>query len=153
MDLLTGVIVALGGLWILGRISRFSPNHPVNAIGVQTGQTFAPSPTIDEETANVPGGAMIAGEPLDSTICCHDHPATSPLPGPSQAVPGVGVTSPNRLRPTPIAPRPLPRFPVARPVAVPMQTRFGTVVQPATQQPRILPATFGTPTLRRVFGL
>lgn len=61
-----GVILAVvGGVWIIGRVSRLSPNHPVNAVPALLPVSSPSQPsTVNgtwQETAQLPG-ELIAGE-------------------------------------------------------------------------------------------
>lgn len=71
------VLAVIGGVWIVGRLSRLSPNHPTNALGFQlkisVGGADAyiaqppdyqdmglyPSLGPGEETAQISGGIVI----------------------------------------------------------------------------------------------
>lgn len=60
------VLLVIGGLWLVGRISRRSPNHPANAVPALLAQqpaqvSFSGSVTAADETAQIQG-SMILGE-------------------------------------------------------------------------------------------
>jgi hypothetical protein len=65
MNALATILAVLGGVWLVGRISRRSPNHPVNSIPLLMPQVQPQQPAADngtwQETANLPG-SLVAGE-------------------------------------------------------------------------------------------
>ena len=65
MKILGTILAVIGGVWIVGRISRRSPYHPVNAIPslIPVVQPQQPAPVHGtwQETANMPG-SLVAGE-------------------------------------------------------------------------------------------
>src|SRR5438270_11903238 len=68
-----GVVIALGGLWVVGRISRGFSSHPINQRGASRFSAYAPdvqselmdSSGVSDETAQEPG-AFVLGEPDDA---------------------------------------------------------------------------------------
>jgi len=71
------VLAVIGGVWIVGRLSRLSPNHPANALGFQLkisvggGEAYIaqrpdyqdmglyPSLGPGDETAQIAGGFVV----------------------------------------------------------------------------------------------
>lgn len=146
--LIAGLVV--GGIWLLGRISRLSPSHPSNLIAA-TSQTTVSDATQADDTANL-AGALVAGE---GTFCCgQDHPIGAPLPAKpySLAVPSV-QTAPFPSRLGVGGGTTLPRTPVRSAPAM-RPTRFGTVVltpqRLATSQ--IQPTNTGTAPRPRILN-
>jgi hypothetical protein len=64
MRALTTILAVIGGVWVVGRISRRSPNHPANAIPqllpIAKPQAYPVDGTF-QETAQIQG-SLIAGE-------------------------------------------------------------------------------------------
>lgn len=63
MEFWEGALLVVGGIWLIGRISRNSPNHPVNSVA----SAIALSGTQQNLTnmTNTSGSvAVVAGEPL-----------------------------------------------------------------------------------------
>lgn len=65
MRTLGTILAIIGGVWVVGRISRRSPNHPANLLPslIPTVQPQQPANTEGtwQETANIPS-SMILGE-------------------------------------------------------------------------------------------
>jgi hypothetical protein len=65
MRTLGTILAVIGGVWVVGRISRRSPNHPINAIPalipVASSETVYPVDGPSQETAQIQG-SLIAGE-------------------------------------------------------------------------------------------
>ena len=63
MEWWEGAILVVGGVWLIGRISRQSPNHPVNSVAqaVAVSQTQQNLTTMTNTSGSV---AVVAGEPL-----------------------------------------------------------------------------------------
>lgn len=58
------IIAGIAGLWVVGRISRRSPHHPINFVPPQVSKANIPgTPQISsaEETYQIPGG-LVAGD-------------------------------------------------------------------------------------------
>lgn len=138
MDPLVTAVLVIGGIWILGRVSRFSPQHPANLIQpgaapATAGNTWGTGVSFDTAQHSDP---TVAGEPLDSTICCSDSPAHPPAAAPTIVAP----RNPVRF-PVDEGGRPLPvRF-----VAQPVRSRIGFVTLP----PQRVPTATPRPTLGR----
>ncbi len=49
------ILAIIGGVWIVGRLSRRSPNHPINSIGFQLKLGLSSRAAIPVSTAVDPG--------------------------------------------------------------------------------------------------
>jgi hypothetical protein len=134
MELWEGAILVVGGIWLIGRVSRQSPNHPVTAAlnassslqsaGATPGITLNPPSTPSLETGDQmqSTGGLVAGEPLETPL-----PTVANLPTPpTQAQP---KPAPVRVGMAPSTPRPVGARPLPPVNPVPVKTNppwFGT---------------------------
>lgn len=70
MELWEGALLIVGGVWLVGKVSRNSPNHPVNATQVALSPNQPAGNTIGTQTDG--SNNLVWGEPL--------APPTPPLP-------------------------------------------------------------------------
>lgn len=80
MELWEGAILTLGGIYLIGRLSRQSPNHPANvaaaanaslqAAGATPIATPAPpsTPSLETGDQSQSTGGLVAGEPLATPL-------------------------------------------------------------------------------------
>ena len=58
------ILAIVGAVWIVGRISRRSPHHPLNSVPTRIARAAAlsiPQTSSSQETAQIQGG-LVAGE-------------------------------------------------------------------------------------------
>ena len=70
VELWEGALLIVGGVWLVGKVSRNSPNHPVNATQVALAPSQPAGNTIGTQTDG--SNNLVWGEPL--------APPTPPLP-------------------------------------------------------------------------
>jgi hypothetical protein len=129
-----GVVIALGGLWVVGRISRGFSSHPLNQSGARRFTAYAPdvqselmdSSSVSDETAQEPG-AFVLGEPDDapppqfSAIEGATHTTAPSLAPQRSCCSGHTASEISIARRVPVAGRaPGARAPVSAPVRLPI---------------------------------
>ena len=117
MEFWEGAILVVGGIWLIGKVSRKSPNHPVTASMVAANPTQPAGNTVGVNTDG--SNNLVSGEPLAPPVPALAQPqmglrtVTSPV---SHAfVPPVvfhATLNPMSMRFNPIPTVPVPQKPV-----------------------------------------
>jgi hypothetical protein len=114
MEFWEGAILVVGGIWLIGKLSRQSPNHPVNAIPLSVSASGnSLNPTLSTNTDG--SSSLVVGEPFgpgatpttiggssSAPACCGQNAATTPATvGASTGTPRTpaATSTPNKILP------------------------------------------------------
>jgi hypothetical protein len=115
MEFWEGAVLIVGGLWLVGRMSRASATSPINKVPVTASSIGTVGPQGNTVSTSTDGStALIAGEPLTpmappliiartispapiATVPFQSPIISRPVATPIKAVPGIGTTPARRF--------------------------------------------------------
>lgn len=114
-----GAIIVVGGIWLIGRLSRSSASHPVNLAASGAGAAASPSPLLpggatvetntDGSNSLVAGETLLPAPPLVGTGITRGTISTQPVNQPVMSTPDPGCATCGGNNSVPMFPTLTPR--------------------------------------------